>query len=134
VRTDIISCPHCFSRYVVPQVKLAPPGRTVRCRACGHSWFEAREGPIGAVLGKARGGEIGAASAPTLPVARPGRIHRLLRDERGSFDPFAHRPPFQPRGLPYSRAIALAGLLAMAAIAAYLLWKAYFSQWWGGAI
>ena len=122
--TDLISCPGCSSRYVVPRVKLAPPGRVVRCRECGHSWFEARGSVAQAPLEQAGAGGVDAASPPQPGVPSLDRVQRLFRDERGSFDPFAHRPPFQPRGRPYGRTFVLVGLLVLAAIAAYLLWRA----------
>ena len=35
----IITCPNCAARYDVADERFAPRGRSVRCTACGQSWF-----------------------------------------------------------------------------------------------
>ena len=38
LRSMILSCTACASRYVVDPALLGPDGRTVRCANCGHQW------------------------------------------------------------------------------------------------
>jgi predicted Zn finger-like uncharacterized protein len=35
----IITCTSCSTRYYADDTAIGPSGRTVRCAACGHSWF-----------------------------------------------------------------------------------------------
>ena len=41
----ILQCRQCRYRYYVPDTAIAPPGRTVRCANCKHSWFEGAKTP-----------------------------------------------------------------------------------------
>lgn len=34
----ILTCPNCAARYTIPDEKLGPAGRQVRCGNCGHEW------------------------------------------------------------------------------------------------
>ncbi|MBB4286008.1 DUF3426 domain-containing protein [Roseospira goensis] len=36
-----ISCPHCATRFSVPDEALGPTGRTLKCARCGHRWHQA---------------------------------------------------------------------------------------------
>ncbi|WP_394648756.1 MJ0042-type zinc finger domain-containing protein [uncultured Sphingomonas sp.] len=133
----ILDCPECRARYLVPDHAIAPPGRTVRCANCGHSWYqdvayadEPEEEPVAAdppspippvaepELSKpAPGLPLQAATVPSPDPAEPAETER--------YDAFAHRPPFRApvRGDGRIRTIAslAAGLLMLAAVAV-ILW------------
>lgn len=40
----ILICPDCDTQYFADDVSIGDSGRTVKCNACGHSWFV---GPLG---------------------------------------------------------------------------------------
>lgn len=42
----IISCPDCATRYDVDDERFLPDGRSVRCAACGVSWFVPAPAPV----------------------------------------------------------------------------------------
>lgn len=37
----IISCPSCYTRYLVDPISIGHDGRDVRCAKCQHTWFQA---------------------------------------------------------------------------------------------
>lgn len=41
----ILSCPECQTRFAVPDDKLRPDGRKVKCGKCAHVWFQAPPPP-----------------------------------------------------------------------------------------
>ena len=56
----ILTCPACAKRYRVADTAVPPEGRSVRCAACGESWFQP-----GAV------GEVATAPATLVPLPPP---------------------------------------------------------------
>ena len=46
----IISCPDCATRYEVDDERFMPDGRSVRCAACGASWFVPAPTPVEELL------------------------------------------------------------------------------------
>jgi len=49
----ILTCPECETQYYAEDSTIGDSGRTVKCAACGHSWFVGPEGadPAANVLG-----------------------------------------------------------------------------------
>ncbi|MEO0607727.1 MAG: MJ0042-type zinc finger domain-containing protein [Pseudomonadota bacterium] len=49
----ILTCPECETQYFAEDSTIGESGRTVKCAACGHSWFVGPEGatPGDSVLG-----------------------------------------------------------------------------------
>lgn len=112
----ILVCPQCATRYIVPDSAIGPSGRSVRCAACKHSWFQegaplpAREQAVP---------EMAFAAAPAGPPADPSPVSEApppppqMEYERPAIDSdpepafqeagassFAHEPPFRPRRNP----------------------------------
>ena len=40
----ILTCPNCETQYFADDSTIGESGRTVKCAACGHSWFVAPPG------------------------------------------------------------------------------------------
>lgn len=73
----ILSCPQCSARYALSEAQLGPSGRKVRCKECGHTWFQQPAAPEPPV-------RVGAKPAAKAPEPAP----------EPAFDPFAdeHMP------------------------------------------
>ena len=59
----ILTCPKCETQYFADDSTIGESGRTVKCAACGHSWFVA---PIGLETDKAG--------------ANPAAAHEIYRE------------------------------------------------------
>jgi predicted Zn finger-like uncharacterized protein len=88
----ILTCPECATRYFVPDDKVGPDGRTVKCASCGHRWHAEKTQPdlelfddpeLGALSREVQGAE----AAKTEPVEDlsdlPGpEIPKVLRQRK----------------------------------------------------
>lgn len=111
----ILECSQCRTRYLVPDSAVGPDGRTVRCAACKHSWFQ--PGDTLDLVARAEAAPDGMAPSPqpqTQSASSQAFRHPDGEEEAPGFDPFAHEPPFRARRNP-------AKLWTMAAIGAGLV-------------
>ena len=116
----ILECSQCRTRNLVPESAVGPEGRTVRCAACTHSWFQ--PGNVLDLVARAEAGAPIAAAPPPPPpppdvvIAPPGAAP--------SYEDFTHQPTARPRRNPARRwtMAAFAAGLAMMVGAGAILW------------
>ncbi|MEZ5946115.1 MAG: zinc-ribbon domain-containing protein [Hyphomonas sp.] len=66
----ILTCPSCETQYFADDSTIGESGRTVKCAACGHSWFV---GPTGLAVD---------AASPASPVAAHEIYRERVREQR----------------------------------------------------
>lgn len=85
-----ISCPHCGTRFSVPDQALGTTGRTLKCARCGHRWHQDPISP-----------QSGTASPPPRPAAGDhGPLSEHLEGPAPPHEPVpepASTPPDPPR-------------------------------------
>ncbi len=72
----ILTCTSCSTRYYADDAAIGPSGRTVRCAACGFSWFAE---PQLELRTAAESADLPAASAPAQEPLTRERVERLRR-------------------------------------------------------
>lgn len=72
----ILTCTSCSTRYYADDAAIGPTGRTVRCAACGFSWFAE---PQLELRTAAEGAEPAAVAAPAQEPLTRERVERLRR-------------------------------------------------------
>src|SRR3954467_2900378 len=100
----ILECSQCRTRYLVPDSAVGPDGRTVRCAACKHSWFQ--PGNVLDLVARAEAGApiapIAAAPPPPPPPPSPDVVI-APPGSAPSYEDFTHQPPARVRRNPARR-------------------------------
>lgn len=79
----ILSCPSCSTRYFADGASLGEKGRSVRCAACGHTWYARTGAEAGAATGAADADAdpLGDIDAPVAPKPAAKRPHQAAREK-----------------------------------------------------
>ncbi|WP_109116591.1 zinc-ribbon domain-containing protein [Azospirillum sp. TSO22-1] len=69
----LITCPNCSTRYTVADKAVPSQGRKVRCKSCGHVWYQRPvvEEPERTLLAEDL-------APPRRPAAKPGKVKKPL--------------------------------------------------------
>ena len=121
----ILECSECGTRYVVPDSAIGTAGRTVRCAACRHSWFQAPAATeqldllAQADTATAPPTQTAPPAIAPAPIAEPVRTFSDPLVE-SDYDAFAHQPPFRPKRNPAKRWTLIAFTVGMAMLIAII--------------
>lgn len=85
----IISCPACATRYDVDDERFQPAGRSVRCAACGDSWFVPAPDPVEDLMSARR-------LPPEEEPRRDARERETVRDREEERDLRRHDEDERP--------------------------------------
>jgi predicted Zn finger-like uncharacterized protein len=75
----ILTCSSCSTRYYADDAAIGPAGRTVRCAACGFSWFAEPQLELRTHAVAATGTEAVRAEAPVKEPLTRERVERMRR-------------------------------------------------------
>ncbi|MDO8297781.1 MAG: DUF3426 domain-containing protein [Caulobacter sp.] len=127
----ILTCPECATRYFVPDDKVGPDGRTVKCSSCGNRWTAHGEPALELFVDAHEGATVREASDPVAadpPVsALPGE--ELPRVFRQKADTDRRVREAMTTGVVWAgMAVALVGLVASA-----IVFRVHVVQLWPGS-
>jgi predicted Zn finger-like uncharacterized protein len=74
----ILTCPECATRYFVPDDKVGPDGRTVKCSSCGNRWTAHGEPALELFVDADEGATV---RAPADPVFEEQPVSALPGEE-----------------------------------------------------
>jgi len=115
-----IECPNCSARYLVPDDRIGPDGRRVRCARCAHVWRTDPASPHG-------DGDAEAAAAFAAPESGTIRVEPLPRNRLPAP---RERPPRRFGLLGWAAFL----LTAAAIVVALLHWRDKVMEAWPPAI
>lgn len=120
-----VACPKCNARYLVPDDKIGPNGRRVRCVRCDEVWrTEAAPAPEAEALQPGPASDANADSetpAPALPphVEPPTRVNTTVRVDPVPRD--RSPAPIEPKRKPAWLGWLVLGLLVLIVVVGFLL-------------